>query len=97
MTEQNAGDSFADRHIGPRPDEIENMLKVLGLSSLDDLVKATVPPSILKPGGYTPHFPWWGRRPAGCRHPIRMCRIFPFARLRGGKSAPLLLQPPGIN
>ena len=53
MTEQNAGDSFADRHIGPRPDEIENMLKVLGLSSLDDLVKATVPPSILKPGGYT--------------------------------------------
>ena len=52
MAELNTGDSFAGRHNGPRPDEVTEMLEVLGLSSLDDLVKATVPPSILKPGGY---------------------------------------------
>ncbi|PIW28299.1 MAG: glycine dehydrogenase (aminomethyl-transferring) [Rhodospirillales bacterium CG15_BIG_FIL_POST_REV_8_21_14_020_66_15] len=52
MAAPNTGDSFADRHIGPRPDEIEGMLKTLGLASLDDLVTKTVPPSILKPGGY---------------------------------------------
>ncbi|MAO57090.1 MAG: glycine dehydrogenase (aminomethyl-transferring) [Rhodospirillaceae bacterium] len=52
MAELNTGDSFAGRHNGPRPDEVKEMLEVLGLSSLDDLVKATVPPSILKPGGY---------------------------------------------
>ena len=52
MTISNTGDSFAGRHIGPRPDEIAEMLETLGLASLDDLVAKTVPPSILKPGGY---------------------------------------------
>jgi glycine dehydrogenase len=52
MAISNAGDSFADRHIGPRPDDVDHMLETLGLKSLDDLAEKTVPPSILKPGGY---------------------------------------------
>ena len=40
-------DAFIHRHIGPSPDEIQQMLKTLGLSSLDELVESTVPSSIL--------------------------------------------------
>ena len=43
-------DSFAYRHIGPRPSEIEEMLAALGLDSLDELVEKTVPSSILMDG-----------------------------------------------
>ncbi|MGK7915063.1 MAG: aminomethyl-transferring glycine dehydrogenase [Prochloraceae cyanobacterium] len=39
-------DSFADRHIGPNADEIEQMLKVLGFSTLDDLIEQAVPQAI---------------------------------------------------
>ncbi|ACK73118.1 glycine dehydrogenase [Gloeothece citriformis PCC 7424] len=39
-------DSFVNRHIGPNRDEIEQMLTLLGLSSLDELVDKTVPPAI---------------------------------------------------
>ncbi|MCI0425885.1 MAG: aminomethyl-transferring glycine dehydrogenase [Actinobacteria bacterium] len=39
--------SFADRHIGPRPADIDKMLAVVGAASLDDLVAAAVPSSIL--------------------------------------------------
>ncbi|MCF3630037.1 aminomethyl-transferring glycine dehydrogenase [Thalassospiraceae bacterium LMO-SO8] len=52
MAASQSGDRFADRHIGPRPGEIDDMLKTLGLATLDDLTAKTVPPSILKPGGY---------------------------------------------
>ena len=52
MAASQSGDSFADRHIGPRPGDIDDMLKTLGLATLDDLTAKTVPPSILKPGGY---------------------------------------------
>jgi glycine dehydrogenase len=38
---------FADRHIGPRPSDIEKMLAVIGAASLDDLVTEVVPASIL--------------------------------------------------
>ncbi len=38
--------TFADRHIGPSPDERAKMLAVLGYSSLEDLVTAAVPESI---------------------------------------------------
>ncbi|MEL6224109.1 MAG: aminomethyl-transferring glycine dehydrogenase [Cyanobacteria bacterium J06627_8] len=38
--------SFEKRHIGPTPDEIDQMLDVLGLSSLDDLINQTVPERI---------------------------------------------------
>jgi glycine dehydrogenase len=41
-----ADDSFARRHIGPGPGAIEAMLRVLGLSSLDELVKKAIPSSI---------------------------------------------------
>ncbi len=39
-------DDFADRHIGPRPDDVETMLSLLGLSSLEELVERTIPESI---------------------------------------------------
>jgi len=45
MTKQN--DSFTPRHIGPSQSDINEMLKILNLKSLNDLVKDTVPKSIL--------------------------------------------------
>ncbi len=38
--------SFVRRHIGPRVDDYANMLKVIGLSSMGELVDRTVPRSI---------------------------------------------------
>jgi glycine dehydrogenase len=40
-------DTFTRRHIGPREAEIEEMLRFLGYDSLDSLVRATIPESIL--------------------------------------------------
>ena len=37
---------FVDRHIGPDDDEIRDMLAVLGLESLEELVRRTVPAAI---------------------------------------------------
>ncbi|VEP12056.1 glycine decarboxylase, PLP-dependent, subunit (protein P) of glycine cleavage complex [Hyella patelloides LEGE 07179] len=45
-TESLATHSFAARHIGVEETEINNMLSVLGVSSLDDLIEKTVPPAI---------------------------------------------------
>ncbi len=39
---------FVDRHIGPRPADIESMLAVVGVESLDALVDNTIPDSILE-------------------------------------------------
>ncbi|WP_124971646.1 aminomethyl-transferring glycine dehydrogenase [Aphanothece sacrum] len=39
-------DSFVNRHIGPNNEEIDKMLKVLGFSTLDQLINATVPQPI---------------------------------------------------
>ncbi|HUP01156.1 MAG TPA: aminomethyl-transferring glycine dehydrogenase [Gemmatimonadota bacterium] len=39
-------DRFAERHIGPRRDEIRAMLEVLGYESLDQLADAVVPAAI---------------------------------------------------
>jgi glycine dehydrogenase len=39
-------DRFAERHIGPSKQEIEQMLEVVGASSLDELVDQTIPASI---------------------------------------------------
>ena len=39
-------DSFAQRHIGPNADDVQKMLKVLGFSSLDELIDKAVPASI---------------------------------------------------
>ncbi|MBD2681017.1 MULTISPECIES: aminomethyl-transferring glycine dehydrogenase [Nostoc] len=38
--------NFAPRHIGPNFDDIQQMLEVLGFSSLDDLIDQTVPQAI---------------------------------------------------
>lgn len=42
----NHPDEFSDRHIGPRQEEIRQMLEVLNLESLDALVDTAVPPKI---------------------------------------------------
>ncbi len=39
-------DTFAPRHIGPRGDDIEAMLKAVGAPSLDDLIDEAIPASI---------------------------------------------------
>jgi len=39
-------DTFTHRHIGPNPSEVEAMLRVVGASSLDELVGEIVPESI---------------------------------------------------
>ncbi|MTJ13867.1 aminomethyl-transferring glycine dehydrogenase [Anabaena sp. UHCC 0187] len=39
-------DNFAQRHIGPNPDDVKQMLDLLGLSNLDDLIDKTVPQAI---------------------------------------------------
>lgn len=40
----NFTDTFADRHIGPRPDDVELMLQKVGYSSPDELIEDAVPP-----------------------------------------------------
>ena len=37
---------FADRHVGPRPDDIARMLERVGFDSLDHLMAAAVPAGI---------------------------------------------------
>ncbi len=39
-------DTFADRHIGPNGEDVADMLRVLGLASLEQLVAETVPADI---------------------------------------------------
>lgn len=39
-------DKFVNRHIGPDDAQISEMLKVVGASSIDQLIEETVPPSI---------------------------------------------------
>lgn len=41
-----AKDRFLWRHIGPRPEDIEKMLEVVGAESLDELIEQTVPENI---------------------------------------------------
>ncbi len=43
-------DHFAYRHTGPRTEEIPGMLAKIGVASLDELIKKTIPSSILLPG-----------------------------------------------
>ncbi len=42
--------AFAQRHIGPSDSDVTAMLRTIGFSSLDQLIAATVPASILDPG-----------------------------------------------
>src|SRR6266496_4863361 len=39
-------DTFVHRHVGPNPDDIQEMLSTLGLPSLDALIDATIPADI---------------------------------------------------
>jgi glycine dehydrogenase len=39
-------DTFVRRHLGPQEDEVREMLALLGVSSLEELVRGTVPASI---------------------------------------------------
>ena len=39
-------DKFIDRHNGPRPKDMEIMLKKIGVKDLDELIDKTVPPAI---------------------------------------------------
>src|SRR5208282_380711 len=41
---------FPSRHIGPRPEELQRMLEVVGFKSFDDLIDAAVPRSIRSTG-----------------------------------------------
>ena len=45
MVDQKLG-NFTQRHIGPNPDDVKQMLDLLGLSNLDDLIDKTVPQAI---------------------------------------------------
>ena len=39
-------DTFSDRHIGPSPDDVGEMLALVGTASLEKLIGQTVPESI---------------------------------------------------
>ena len=41
--------SFLSRHLGPRPDEVADMLARIGVSTLDQLIEETVPANIRLP------------------------------------------------
>ncbi len=41
-----AKEQFLERHIGPRAEDMEEMLKVIGVKSVDELIGQTVPESI---------------------------------------------------
>ena len=40
---------FAARHIGPRPADLERMLSAVGISSLDELMRAAIPAGVFEP------------------------------------------------
>ncbi len=46
MTLLNPTDTFANRHLGPREKDVEQMLETLGVASMDELIGATIPPGI---------------------------------------------------
>ena len=46
MTLPSPAVTFADRHLGPRPEDVERMLAVLGLVTLGDLIDQAVPKTI---------------------------------------------------
>src|SRR5215212_470794 len=41
-----AAESFVPRHVGPDERDVAEMLKILGVSSLDELIEATIPRKI---------------------------------------------------
>ncbi|KXO95909.1 aminomethyl-transferring glycine dehydrogenase [Tsukamurella pseudospumae] len=51
MSENSSASNFPARHIGPDAGELEQILRVIGVDSLDDLARAAVPSAILDPEG----------------------------------------------
>ena len=43
--------TFAQRHIGPREEDIKTMLSTLGVNTMEELVRQTVPENILLKDG----------------------------------------------
>jgi hypothetical protein len=41
-----SSDMFVNRHIGPRDNDLDHMLKTIGVKSLDELIDRTVPKGI---------------------------------------------------
>ena len=39
-------DTFLPRHVGPRSSDVDQMLEVLGYSSMDEFVNATIPKNV---------------------------------------------------
>ncbi|WP_213804755.1 aminomethyl-transferring glycine dehydrogenase [Granulicella sp. dw_53] len=52
-TQMSATAAFAQRHIGPTDADVQSMLRTIGLGTLDELIAAAVPASILDPGKLT--------------------------------------------
>ncbi len=46
MTERQPATTFADRHLGPRPEDVDVMLAALGVATMQELVEQAVPKSI---------------------------------------------------
>jgi glycine dehydrogenase len=46
VTERQPAATFADRHLGPRPEDVEAMLATLGVATLEELIEQAVPKSI---------------------------------------------------
>src|SRR5688572_3403954 len=46
MPDRSPATTFADRHLGPRPEDVETMLAVLGVATLDELIDQAVPKTI---------------------------------------------------
>ena len=44
-------DSFVARHVGPRGTNVQEMLTTIGVKSMDELIKKTIPSDIFIPKG----------------------------------------------
>jgi glycine dehydrogenase len=49
LSELEHGTPFADRHIGPRPDELARMLEIIGVQSLEELAQLALPSTLADP------------------------------------------------
>jgi len=50
MNKTSFHDQFTDRHIGPNAQEVAEMLRTIGVDSLEQLIDETVPPAIRRKG-----------------------------------------------
>jgi glycine dehydrogenase len=49
LSELEHGTPFADRHIGPRPDELARMVDIIGVQSLEELAQLALPSALADP------------------------------------------------